>query len=1548
MTQLGQHRDSSVKFERISLEQGLSQSVVTCTLQDSKGFIWFGTQDGLNRYDGYEFVVYKHDPEDPDTLSNNFIWAIHEDESGILWIGTGGGGLDRFDRATGRFTHYQHDPGDPHSLSNNIVLSIHQDREGMLWLGTNGGGLNRFDPKSRSGAGAGQFVNYQNDPYDPHSLAHNAVQSIHEDQDGVLWIGTNGGGLERLDRETGQFVHYQNDPDDPHSLSSNAVLSVLSDREGTLWIATNGGGLDRLDRESAVDTRGAQFVHYRHDPKDPSSLTDDQVWAIFEDQEGTLWVGTFGGGLDRFDRETEGFIHYRNDPGDPQSLSNNQIWSLYGDRVGALWIGTFGGGVNRLDPQVKFAHYQSDPDDPSSLSENVVWSFHQDQAGVLWIGTNGGGLNRLEPERAPGASMPQFVHYRNVPTDTQSLSDDVVWSIHQDRGGVLWVGTSSGLDRFDRETEQFSHYPAPPVFTIHEDPAGTIWIGTWGGGLGRFDREQGQFTFYQNDPVNAQSLSSNSVVSIHEDQAGVLWLGTFNGGLNEFNPETERFAHHQNDPNDPTSLSHNTVLSIFQAQEDTLWIGTGGGGLNKLDLATKTFTAYREKDGLPNDTVYGILQEDAPSEQGGPNLWLSTNRGLSKFNPRTETFRNYDEGDGLQSNEFNQGSYYKSPGGRMYFGGVNGFNAFYPEQVVDNPYIPPIVLTALTQGGGAPGADTTIDSVTDVTFKWPRNFFEFEFAALNYSQPEKNQYAYMLEGFDPDWIETGSRRFGQYTNLPGGAYTLRLKGSNNDGVWNEEGYALHVTVVPPFWQTWWFRGIVALALVGVVLGGYRIRVSRIEARSNELQIQVANRTMELAALNAVTTAASRSLDLQQILDDALRTTLDVTETESGGVYLLDEKAEVLTLATHQGFSPEYVAEIDGLRVGEGFSGYVVQSGQPLVVKDVSTDPRLTRMAVRDEGFHSMVCVPLTSKEKVLGTLFAVTRGYREFGDQDVQLLTSISHQIGAALENARLYEDASTRLAQVTALQETTRAVASTLDLDNLLNLIIQQASTLLQADGGIINLVDWEKREDEVVAACGLGTSLLGRRSALEGSLSGWATLHNESVISNRIPADSRVYHPALSWVTAGQIQSAAIAPLTVKEQVVGTLVVMGTLEGKKEFAPPDLDLLVAFANQAATAIENAQLFEAERRRADELDALRTTMADVTAELELSALLQAIVERAAGLLDATGGEFGLYDELSQELRIVVSYNLGKDYVGTRHTLGEGAMGLVVEAGESLIIDDYQTWEGGLAQYGQIHATLATPLKVGGRLVGVFTTVTDDPDRQFTPADLHLLNLFAQQAAIAIENARLYEQAQQLAVMEERQRLARDLHDSVTQALYGMMLYSEAAAEELSLQQLDIVAEYLRELRQTAQEALAEMRLLIHELRPTVLAEEGLVPALQARLQAVEGRAGLDTEFSVEVEDRLPPQVEEGLYRIAQEALNNALKHAQASTIAVHLRHMPEDGVAILEITDDGIGFDPAIVAGKGGLGLSAMEERAAELGGRLTVESGTRGGTRVLVEVST
>jgi signal transduction histidine kinase len=708
----------------------------------------------------------------------------------------------------------------------------------------------------------------------------------------------------------------------------------------------------------------------------------------------------------------------------------------------------------------------------------------------------------------------------------------------------------------------------------------------------------------------------------------------------------------------------------------------------------------------------------------------------------------------------------------------------------------------------------------------------------------------------------------------------------------------------------------------------------------------ADATRELAALNAIAAVVSRSLDLQEILNDALDKTLEVTGLDSGGVYLLDEAAGVLHLVAHRGHRPELVAEIDRLRLGEGFSGRVAETGQPLLVHDISADPRLTRLAVREEGYSSLASVPLLAKGRVLGTLYTVTRLVHEFSAQDLQLLTSIGNQIGVAVENARLFEAAQRQAEQFRLISEVGRQIIAIQTVDPLLDEIARQVNEILGYYVVGIGLIDG----NEVVVQAGVGPYWKGpdrklfRLQVGQEGIVGRVAHTGQPLLVPDVSQEPR-YYPVPE---IPDTRSELAVPMRTQQGVIGVLDVQS--RRLAAFDGSDVVVLQALADQAAVAIEKARLLEAERKRADELDALRTTLADITAELELSALLEAIVERAASLLDATGGELGLYDDDSQELRIVVSHELGKDYVGTRHTLGEGAMGRVAETVTPLIIDDYQTWPGRLPHYSRIHATLAAPLTVGGRLVGVFTTVTSDPERRFTPDDLHLLTLFAQQAAIAVENARLYEQAQQLAALEERQRLARDLHDSVTQALWGVMLYGEAAAGQLVSGQLERATEHLRELQAMAQYALAEMRLLIHELRPPILEAEGLVAALQARLQAVEGRAGLKASLQVHTEDetlmpeRLPAEIEDGLYRIAQEALNNALKHAQAHTLTVSLS-LAREAVS-LEITDDGAGFDLQTAREQGGLGLAAMDERAQELGGRLAVTSRPGAGTRVRVDV--
>jgi two-component system sensor histidine kinase ChiS len=824
----GQISDENIRFDHVSIEDGLSQSVVLSILQDSKGFIWLGTQDGLNRYDGYDFTVYKNDLENDSSLSNGFVWAIIEDRAGMLWIGTNGGGLNRFNRQTGVFDHYRNDPQDPYSLSHDVIDALLEDREGVLWIGTLGGGLNRFDRES------GQFIRYLNDPEDPLSISSNSVTWIFEDHEGVLWIGTIDSGLNRFDRETGQFHRYQNDPQDPTSLGGNNVDTILEDGTGRLWIGCNGGGLNRFDPQ----TEG--FIRYQNDPEDPNSLSDNAIVSLFVDHRGTLWIGTDGGGLNRFDMDSEQFTILKNDPYDPQSINNDHVYSIYEDRGGVLWFGTFGGGFNRYDPEKrKFTLYQNDPNNPQSLNSNSIWSIYEDNQGLLWISTFGGGLNRFD--RKTG----EWRHYVNDPSNPNSISTNDIMTVYEDRQGYLWVGTvNGGLNRFDRKTETFTQYPDFPwVISIYEDPSGLLWVGTLSG-LAAFDPRSMEVQFYLHDDQDPNSLSDNGIASFYVDNDGGYWIGTFTGGLNRFDPETQHFIHYQPDPDDPQSISNDTILSIRQDHQGIFWIGTSGG-LNKLNPQTETFSNYREKDGLPNDFVYGILEDD----QG--NLWLSTNNGISKFDPSNETFRNYNVSDGLQSNEFNQGAYFKNERGEMFFGGINGLNVFYPDQVTDNAYIPPIVITKFqlfnepVEIGEDSPLQKPIEETEEIRLSYRDDFFSFEFASLHYSSPQENQYAYRMEGLDKDWNYVGTRRFAGYTSVPPGDYTFHVIGSNSDGVWNTEGTSIRIIITPPFWQTLWFQITAIVIVIGGVLGGFTLRLRAIEARRRELEHLVDERTKEL-------------------------------------------------------------------------------------------------------------------------------------------------------------------------------------------------------------------------------------------------------------------------------------------------------------------------------------------------------------------------------------------------------------------------------------------------------------------------------------------------------------------------------------------------------------------------------------------------------------------------------------------------------------------------------------------------------------------------------
>ncbi len=829
----------NIRFRQISLEEGLSQSVIKCIVQDSKGFMWFGAQDGLNKYDGCGVEIYRPVPGDPDSLAVNGIAKIHEDRRGVLWIGTDGGGLHKFNRETNTFSRYQNRPGDPSSLSSDLVTDIFEDRSGVLWVGTTDG-LNKFHPET------GTFTRYRDIDDDPAGLSSSNITVIYQDRSGVLWIGTQSG-LNRFNPAAGRCVRYRAHLGNPVSLSSDNITAVYEDHSGEFWIGTV-KGLNRMERKTG------EFVDYRFNSSIPNSLSNNYVTSICEDHVGVLWIGTNYGGLNIFDRRSNGFFHYKYSPYDSVSLGSNRVTSIYEDRFGVVWIGTYGAGVNRFDRQAeKFRHYCLDPNNPTNtLSNNLVLSLIEDRSGMIWIGSEGG-LDKYDRKNR------RYTHYPVEP----GKSDDVIFSIHKTAAGELWLGSrQNGLIKFDPETGTSVIYRNRPddssslssnyVWVVFEDSDGVFWLGTMYGGLNKFDRKTERFTAFRHDPEVPHSLGGESVMALFEDRSGILWIGTRYGGLNSMDRHTGRLTRYRHIPSEPGSLSSNNIRSFYQDPSDPtgiLWIGTFGGGLNKFDPRTGTSTHYREKDGLPNDVVYGIL----PDETGC--LWLSTNIGLSKFDPRTGTFKNYTSRDGLQSNEFNAGAYYKSKSGEMFFGGVKGFNTFFPGDIKSNTNIPPIVITGflLFNRSVGIGSDSPlkkhISECSEIILSYRQNAFSFNFVALDYTIPGKNKYKYILEGFDKEWVFTGAdKRHAAYTNLDPGEYIFRVTGSNNDGVWNEQGTSIKVLITPPYWQTWWFRLFSVLSALVMVVVFYKKRMKIVSRRMRlEAELQSA-RTAQMSIM----------------------------------------------------------------------------------------------------------------------------------------------------------------------------------------------------------------------------------------------------------------------------------------------------------------------------------------------------------------------------------------------------------------------------------------------------------------------------------------------------------------------------------------------------------------------------------------------------------------------------------------------------------------------------------------------------------------------------
>ena len=832
-----------LRFEHLGIEEGLSGETISPIMQDSKGYIWFGTWDGLNKYDGYTFTKYRFDPFDPNSVSQNFIYTIFEDSRGVIWVSTFEG-LCKFDRTTEKFTRYRPSPNARFADPN--IGVINEDNDGMIWVGSYSAGLCRFNPKTGKFLPDSIDLDYARSPDNKIIWPNDAINSIYKTKTGELWVGNTTGlhNIKLTAAKTGQpsgykIKSYRHDPFDQQSLSNDSVTAVFEDKAGIIWVATF-NGLNSLDKKTGT------FKRYQHDPKNIQSISNNNSFSwggrgIKEDHQGNLWICTTKG-LNKLNKDRTVFTRYFHNPNDPHSVSTDDITSLEIDRAGILWVAARGGKLNKANLNDKgFGLRQNDPTDINSLSSNEVTSIEEDSSGIIWIGTYTRGLNRWDKKTN------QFTHFRHDPANPKSLRHDAVRAILEDRHGHLWVCNGDILSLFNKQTGEFTHYKSTDpnyredfqkILSITEDQEGLLWIGTGGDGIKNFDTKTRKFLkHYHHSKADSTGVSDYTAMAIFADTRDNIWVGYGSIATDRLNKRTGIITHYKHDAQDTSSISSNNINTFYEDTKGNLWLGTWGGGLCQFDYQTGKFTTYTDKHGLADNTIYSILEDNKNY------LWLGTQNGLSRFDPVKKTFTNYYYKDGLQSNIFAAGESLrpartKGNDGTLYFGGPNGFNFFDPDQIKRDSTLAPVVITqfklfdSLIKGA---------NELKEIVLDFDENYFSFEFSSLSYANPEKNQYAYKLEGVDNDWVYSGSRHYTSYTNIGPGTYIFKVKATNSDGIWNEEGVSFTIIIQPPWWKTWWAYSVYGLLLIALAIAIYRyqrqrvIRAEREKAQKKELE-----------------------------------------------------------------------------------------------------------------------------------------------------------------------------------------------------------------------------------------------------------------------------------------------------------------------------------------------------------------------------------------------------------------------------------------------------------------------------------------------------------------------------------------------------------------------------------------------------------------------------------------------------------------------------------------------------------------------------------------
>ncbi len=813
----------NIKLQQLSIEDGLSQNTINTIFQDSSGFMWFGTQNGLNQYDGTTVTTFKNDVADSTSISSNDVYAVYEDRNKNIWFGTRAG-LSRLNKKTNTFSNFDISAESPYSLRPAWCI-IGSTKDDNLWIGASGG-LFSFNTKTK------KFNHYK---IHDSSQNANSIRAICEDKKGIIWVGTSIGQLLQFDKSNKRF-HSVNLKSEK-TFGNYGITCMFEDTEGHIWLGREDGVIMQYD------SLHQSFIYY-------NTIKDKfPIRTLLEDKEGSLWIGTDKGGvflMDKISGKVESLS-------DKSAKGTDVVLSLYNDAKGDMWLGTYHAGAFLFDKMdTTFNYFYPYKEIKNQDDNNSILAIYQDE-NSLWIGTDGGGLvkkNKLG------------LQFYKKKENKNSIAGNTIMCITPGSNENLYMGTyANGLSEFDKRSGQFTHYNQEnktlndnSVWTIYAD-GNMIWIGTNKGGLNLFDTKKKTFTYFTNNIKDEKSISSNTIRCILKDSRNRLWIGTVSG-LNIFNKADSTFTslHHRENKN---SISNNNILCIYEDVKKNIWMGTHGGGLNKFDYRTNTFTSYQENDGLAGNIIYGIL------EDGTGNLWMSTNKGISRFDPEKKEFKNFDTNSSLPNSLYNVGAYFKNKQGEMFFGSVEGLCSFYPHHIRQNNYVPPIVITEfyLFNKPVAAASDGLLQKplaeTSEITLDHTQSIFGFKFAALNYSHAYKKKYAYKLEPFDTDWNYVENTANATYMNLDPGNYVFKVKGSNNDGVWNENYASVKLIITPPFWKTIWFIIMVSTLAAFSIYSLYQMNIKTIKKQKEILAHLVSKRSAEIEVQSKVLFEAER-------------------------------------------------------------------------------------------------------------------------------------------------------------------------------------------------------------------------------------------------------------------------------------------------------------------------------------------------------------------------------------------------------------------------------------------------------------------------------------------------------------------------------------------------------------------------------------------------------------------------------------------------------------------------------------------------------------------